>query len=422
MESGEKERNRRKESSKELSLAVERFIRERLGHIEDAAQLGKKLYREPTSEEAELFLQDRAIPQIDARITLEKGDVELGENVRLGIKIQNVGKTPVLLERVEEIAPQGFELVAHSESCSVVNTSLDMHGRKLDPYVAEDVEITLRAAKKGTFVIAPRIRFMNGTGRKMSCKPEPAPISVLETILPGRVSTGFRDLDSLLFGGIPQSYAVVLTSASCDERDLLIKRYLEAGVRQDDVTFYVTIDALGVQNLAEEFQSNFYVFVCNPTLDESFEKLPNVFKLGGVENLTEININLESMIRKLGESRDHSRRACLEILSDVLLQHHAVQTRKWLTRLVPELRSRGFTTLAVLNPHMHASEETHAVLDLFEGEIDVYEKQTQKETTKYLRIKKMYNQRYLESELPLRKTRLMTTPLTLPCCTRTPNL
>jgi hypothetical protein len=75
-----------------------------------------------------------------------------------------------------------------------------------------------------------------------------------------------------------------------------------------------------------------------------------------------------------------------------------------------------------MNPHMHASEETHAVLDLFEGEIDIYEKEEHKDLTKYLRIKKMYNQRYLESELPLRKTRLMTTPLRLPCCTRTPNL
>jgi len=71
---------------------------------------------------------------------------------------------------------------------------------------------------------------------------------------------------------------------------------------------------------------------------------------------------------------------------------------------------------------MHAQEETHAVLDMFEGEISIYEKEKQTDMTKYLRIKKMYNQRYLESELPLRKTRLMTTPLTLPCCTRTPNV
>jgi KaiC/GvpD/RAD55 family RecA-like ATPase len=327
-----------------------------------------------------------------------------------------------LLERVEETIPTGFDVVSHPETFSITNTSIDMHGKKLNPYDTENLGITLRATGTGTFNIAPRVSFMCETGRKMSVRPQPASINVSETILPGRVSTGFQDLDNLLFGGIPSNYTVVLTSASCDEKDLLIRRYLEAGVGDEDVTVYITTNALNVQNLAQEHQSTFYVFLCNPKVDEVLENLPNVIKLAGVENLTEINIGLETVFRRLNRTKGHNRRACLEILSDVLLQHHAVQTRRWLGGLIPELRSRGFTTLAVMNPHMHASEETHAVLDLFEGEINIYEKEEQKNLIKYLRIKKMYNQRYLESELPVRKTRLMTTPLRLPCCTRTPNL
>ena len=81
-------------------------------------------------------------------------------------------------------------------------------------------------------------------------------------------------------------------------------------------------------------------------------------------------------------------RICIEILSDTLLQHRAVQTRKWLIGLTAELKSRGFTTLAIINPHMHPAEEVQAVLDLFDGEIEVYEDQNQK----FLRIKKMYEQ------------------------------
>ena len=419
MKNGPKDREKREE---QISLAVERLVKERLGLLENAGLLGNKLYRKPTPEEAELYLRDKAIPHINARMTLEKSDMELGENVHYEIELQNIGKAPVLLSRVEEITPSGFELVSHSDTCDLVNNSLNMHGKKLDPYSTETLGITVRASRKGTFILAPRIWFMTETGRETSCKPEPASINVSETILPGRVSTGFQDLDNLLLGGIPQNFTVVLSSLSCDERDLLIRRYLEAGTKNNEVTFYITIDAAGVQNLAEEFQANFYVFVCNPKLDEAFENLPNVFKLGGVENLTEINISLESAFRKLRKSDDRSRRACVEILSDVLLQHHAVQTRKWLAGLIPEFRSRGFITLAVLNPYMHASEETHAVLDLFEGEISIYEKEAKKDLTKYLRIKRMYNQRYLDSELPLRKTRLMTTPAKLPCCTRTPNV
>jgi KaiC/GvpD/RAD55 family RecA-like ATPase len=422
VKNAEKDQEKRKELGTEISLAVEKLVKEKLGLLEDAVLLGDKVYRKPSPEEAEAYLRDRAIPHVDAKTTLEKSDVELGENFNYAVELQNIGKAPIFLSRAEEIIPNGLELVAHPEACDVVNTSLNMHGRKLDPYAAESFGITLRAGRKGTFIIAPRIWFIGETGRETSCKPDPASINVSETILPGRVSTGFQDLDNLLFGGIPRNYAVVLTSPSCDERDLLIRRYLEAGAENDEVTFYITIDATGVRNLAQEFQANFYVFLCNPKLEEVFENLSNVFKVGGVENLTEMNISLESAFRKLNKPDDRGRRVLIEILSDVLLQHRAVQTRKWLAGLIPEFRSRGFITLAVMNPYMHPSEETHAVLDLFEGEISVYEKEPRKDLMKYLRIKRMYNQRYLESELPLRKTRLMTTPAKLPCCTRVPSV
>ena len=58
-----------------------------------------------------------------------------------------------------------------------------------------------------------------------------------------------------------------------------------------------------------------------------------------------------------------------------------------------------------MNPYMHPAEEVQAVLDLFDGEIEVYEKKDQK----LLRIKKMYEQDYIRDELPLRKNTLSTT-------------
>jgi hypothetical protein len=96
----------------------------------------------------------------------------------------------------------------------------------------------------------------------------------------------------------------------------------------------------------------------------------------------------------------HSAR---EIVSDVLLQHHAVSVRRWLTALIPEFRSRSFTTLAVMNPQMHPAQETQAILDIFDGEINIFEKETKKGTQKFLKISKMHDQRYLDSELRLKK-------------------
>jgi KaiC/GvpD/RAD55 family RecA-like ATPase len=220
------------------------------------------------------------------------------------------------------------------------------------------------------------------------------------------VSTGYADLDKLLCGGIPQNYVVVLTSPSCDERDMLIKSFLEAGAKNGEVTFYVTTDPGLARGLTKEVSSTFCLFVCNPQADAIIKDSPNIFKLKGVENLTDISIALTSAMRKLDSSVKGLRRACIDIVSDALLQHHAVQTRKWLAALTAELKSMGFTILVVVDPRMHPPEELYAILGLFEGEVDIRERETEKGTERFLKIKRMSNQKYLENELLLKKEQL----------------
>jgi tetratricopeptide (TPR) repeat protein len=246
-------------------------------------------------------------------------------------------------------------------------------------------------AKKDIEKVEARIAFIE-TGKAISrLKPT------------DHVSTGYADLDKLLCGGIRSSSAVVLTSPSCNERDSLIKSFLNTGAEGGEVTFYVTIDPGEAKSLAEEFPSTFHLFVCNPQAEAIVKSSPNIFTLKGVENLTDIGIALTSAIRRLDPMLKGLRRICIGLVSDVLLQHHAVQTRRWFTGLISELRSNGFTTLAVMDPEMHPSQEVRAVLDLFEGQIDIYEKETEKGLQKFLKIKRMSNQEYLENELLIKK-------------------
>jgi KaiC/GvpD/RAD55 family RecA-like ATPase len=413
-----KESDERGDIGRSLSVAVEKLVTEKLGNLQDSVLLGNRLFRKPESAKDETsIIKANVMPSVQARIIMDRSDFEVGESFQMRIQLQNIGKTPVSIMRIDALAPAGFESFACANSYKLVSTFLDLQGKRLDPYTSENVDVALRPTREGTFTLAPQIVYTTSIGLQMLCSPEPVSIGVSETILPNRIKTGFQDLDNLLFGGIPVNSAIVLTSISCDERDLLVKRFLEAGAKAGYTTICAIVDPEGVRTLAEEFENNFHVLVCNANMDKDFEKLPNVSKATGVENLTAVNIALETMLSNLGKARQEERRACLEILSDVLLEHGAVQTRKWLSRLIPELRSKGFTTLAVVNPQMHASEQLHAILDLFDGEISIYEK-GDNDFTKYLRIKKMHRQRYLETELPLRKTRLMTTPLTLSCCKR----
>jgi KaiC/GvpD/RAD55 family RecA-like ATPase len=219
----------------------------------------------------------------------------------------------------------------------------------------------------------------------------------------GHVATGHTGLDKLLHGGIPSNSAVVLTSPSCNERDLLIKSFLETGAKNGEVVFYVTINPGSTKKLADEYPSNFCLFVCNPQADAIVRNAPDVIKLKGVENLTDISIALASTVHKIDRSLKGPRRICIGLVSDVLLQHHAVQTRKWLAGLIPELQSEGFTTLAVMDPEMHPSQDVRAVLDLFDGEVNISEKETEKGSQVLLKIKRMSNYKFLDEELLLKR-------------------
>ena len=68
-----------------------------------------------------------------------------------------------------------------------------------------------------------------------------------------------------------------------------------------------------------------------------------------------------------------------------------------------ELKSNGFTMLATMNPQLHPTQELQAILDLFDGEINIHEKETEKGPGKCLKIQKMSNHKYLENELLLKK-------------------
>jgi tetratricopeptide (TPR) repeat protein/KaiC/GvpD/RAD55 family RecA-like ATPase len=218
------------------------------------------------------------------------------------------------------------------------------------------------------------------------------------------VSMGYADLDKLLCGGIASRCSIVLTSPSCSERDQLIRSFLETGATNGEVTFYVTINPGPMKTLADEYLSNFHLFVCNPQADAIIKDSPNVVKPKGVENLTDISIALTSAIHKLDPSLKGPRRICLDLVSDVLLQHHAVQTRRWLAGLIPELQSEGFTTLAVMDSRIHQPEELYAIVGLFDGEFSIFEKETDKGPRKYLKIKRMSNQKYMEDEIILKRT------------------
>lgn len=339
--------------------------------------------------------------QIQVTFTQPKNEIRVGEEEKLEVYIKNVGDTVIFLKVIENILSDEFQPLKSSNGQLFENKNLNMN-RKLRPLESDKVIVTFEALRRGTFEINPKIIYVDDVGVETVIECHTKVYKVLEAALPGRIPTGFKELDNFLFGGLPEKYAVVFTSPSIDEREVLIKSFLRAGVNYGEVTFYITFDSENARTLANEFQEIFYLFLTNPRADETITNLPNVFKLNGVSTLSNINIALTKSLRMLDQNPNKPRRICIDIISDVLLQHQAVITRKWISELISELKSKGFTIIAVLNPLMHPPDQVQAILGLFDGEINIYEKETKEAMETILRIKKMYNQKYSRGELELK--------------------
>jgi TolB-like protein len=205
-----------------------------------------------------------------------------------------------------------------------------------------------------------------------------------------KVSTGYGRLDEALRGGFLTGSAIVLNAPASDEVPFLVAGFLRASEEQGLLICRTVSSAETItRNMGENVRS----LVCS---DKPVSPARNIIPGKGIENLTDVNLQIGEAITSA-----QPKRLVIDILSDILLRHKALQTRKWLTELLERLRSKGITTLAVLNPYMHSSEDVQAIVDLFDGNVEIFEKEAEGGTPKYLQIKWMHGIETAEKEFPL---------------------
>ena len=333
---------------------------------------------------------------------MARKEVEAGKEFEVRLDLANVARAPGSLIEINNIIPAGLEALTLPSSSVLQQGDLKFKEKNIGPIEVNTIKLKLKSKKPGNYTLSPSINYTNNLGETKTFNPEPTIINVRKAqptfeVLPDRVSTGFEQLDRLLLGGIPEKHAAILSSPAIDERTQIITKFLEEGAGNDQVTFSLAADIGTSKSLIEDHNPHFYLLICNPQADEITPTQPNIFKLKGIENLTEIDIALTRIFRLIPASMTGSRRIGIEITSDVLLQHHVVNTRRWLSALLPTLKSKGFTILAMIDSGIHPPEEIQAIKSLFEGEIEISEK----DQAKTLRVKRLGNQRYLQEELPL---------------------
>jgi hypothetical protein len=96
--------------------------------------------------------------------------VNVGGSVRLDVDIANVGRSPVLLMKLDNLAPeQSFEPETEKETHHFFQSkdgiSIDLKGRRLDYLKTLEMAVHLKAKSKGTFELKPKISYVDESGK-----------------------------------------------------------------------------------------------------------------------------------------------------------------------------------------------------------------------------------------------------------------
>lgn len=223
---------------------------------------------------------------------------------------------------------------------------------------------------------------------------------------PNKVAFGQKTVDNVLYGGIPKSGILLITAPACEEKEIIVARFIETGLDQSEMVVYVSTDDKLGQNEKIARNERFYQIICNPQSDLESTKCitENCIQIKGVERLTELSVSLTTLLNNIEKkiaADEKPKRIVLDILSDMLLSNQSVNTRKWLRETITKFKQKNFTILATLNPHMHSKEETQSLLDLFDGQVDIYEKDMQGEPCMFMRVKRLSSSKFSTKETQL---------------------
>ena len=218
------------------------------------------------------------------------------------------------------------------------------------------------------------------------------------------ISTGHEALDGMLAGGFPVGHAVLIVSQSYDERDLLIRKMIEASLTAGRPTFYLSNDTARTRDLTTRFGQNFYAM--NPYADRIGSGRGNLFKVPDVGDLSGLSITSHEIIESKVKN-EPGKLIVIDLLSDLLLRNKALTTRKWLSDFVSKRKAGGFTVLATLDPSIAPKEDVQTIIGVFDGVIEIYERSLQERARRFLVVKKMYGRDYSESELMLDRQQLL---------------
>ena len=148
------------------------------------------------------------------------------------------------------------------------------------------------------------------------------------------------------------------------------------------------------------------IFAFSEQADKVASNSGNLFKIPGIGNLSEFSISLGVALKEVHVEREASKVFLIDTISGILLRHKSLTTLRWLSDFIAKRKTEKFTVLATLNPLIAPKEETQPIIDLFDGVIQIYEKELAERARRFIVIRKMRGRRYIETDLMLDRNKL----------------
>ena len=220
------------------------------------------------------------------------------------------------------------------------------------------------------------------------------------------LSTGYRELDGLLLGGLPRGNAILLLSPRCDERDLLLQKIIGSALSAGMPTFYLSNDPSKIQDMASTYGKDFYTIT--PQAAKISAPSANLYRVPSVDSLTDLNMTFTRILETRVKQGTGNRLLVVDLLtySRIFLVDNRATARKWFSDFLAKRKAEDFTVLAYLNPLVASNEETQTLIDVFDGVIEIYENELGGRTRRFLVIKRMSGHNFSDSELILDKDKL----------------
>jgi len=111
--------------------------------------------------------------------------LHVNQDLEIEIEMINAGRGAARLTRIEELIPQGFDVLDKPDACRIEDNQLNLRGKRLDALMTEVIKLVLKPTIKGQFSLRPRILYQDESGTEKAHETEPVEITVKELGISG---------------------------------------------------------------------------------------------------------------------------------------------------------------------------------------------------------------------------------------------